>query len=85
MRDERFNEAMGHNLILMAIGLVLSMSVAFVQAYLLFRGVYAWKWFNVILFVPYINATAACGLGTTSKHSLGRSAISLAVAAAREE
>ncbi|MFC3799610.1 carbohydrate ABC transporter permease [Cohnella sp. GCM10012308] len=53
-RDSRFYEAMGHNWILMAVELVVSMCVAFALAYFLFQGVFAWKWFNVVLFLPYI-------------------------------
>jgi len=52
--DLRFYEAMSNNLILMIAEMTISMSIAFLLAYFLFRGVFAWKWFNVVLLLPYI-------------------------------
>ncbi|WP_221226825.1 carbohydrate ABC transporter permease [Paenibacillus baekrokdamisoli] len=53
-KDQRFYQAMSNNLILMFAEMAVSMSIAFVLAYFLFRGVFAWKFFNVVLFLPYI-------------------------------
>ncbi|MFC4597547.1 carbohydrate ABC transporter permease [Cohnella hongkongensis] len=54
LADKQFYNAMANNFTLMAIELVVSLTVAFVLAYFLYRGVFGWKFFNVVLFLPYI-------------------------------
>ncbi|OCT12815.1 hypothetical protein A8709_20975 [Paenibacillus pectinilyticus] len=53
-KDDHFYQAMQNNFVLMASEIIVSMTVAFLLAYLLYKGVYGWKIFNVILFLPYI-------------------------------
>ncbi|MFB9278848.1 carbohydrate ABC transporter permease [Cohnella cellulosilytica] len=54
LADKQFYNAMANNFTLMAIELVVSLTVAFILAYFLYRGVFGWKFFNVVLFLPYI-------------------------------
>ncbi|RKP54456.1 sugar ABC transporter permease [Cohnella endophytica] len=54
MRDSSFFDALSNNFTLMGVEFAVSTLLAFILAYMLFKGVFGWRAFNVILFLPYI-------------------------------
>ncbi|MCD9025715.1 carbohydrate ABC transporter permease [Cohnella silvisoli] len=52
--NSSFIGALRNNFVLMGVEFIVSTVLAFGLAYLLFRGIFGWHVFNVILFLPYI-------------------------------
>ena len=60
-KDPRFWMAWRHTIRLIGADLIISLSVAFFFAYQLFRGIKGKKFFNTVLFIPYLISMVVVG------------------------